>query len=548
MSGPFKAPSIWFLISLSCLLVLGFFLLYPLVTVFLGSFGRGGASGWAIVFAEPKYGRAIINSLILALTVTGFASLIGVPLAWCSARYDFPGKVIVSMLPLITLVIPEVISAQTWLMLLGNNGVITQWFSRQGFNPPSFYGWFGMITVMSFTYYTYIYIGTLAAIRGFDIQLEEAAQSLGTSPLLSRIRVVLPIVLPSILSSALLVFALVLGNFAVAMILSHKIELLSVMTYQAAVSESGSDPALQSTLASISIAIVMLVLFAQRHILSGSRRETTQGRKAVAVRLTQWRGALIGLLAGLVIVISLMPLAVLIAGAFTRARGPVMRWGEWTFANIERVLNNAPDPLINSLVYSLWATVIGIVASTLISYLIVKKRNSLTPLLDYIAMLPLAVSGTAIGISLLMTFNSGMVSMSGTAGIIILAYIVRRFPLGVRNASSTLYNIHDSIEEASVSLGVPPFRSFLNVVLPLMVPAIMAATVLTWTTTVAELSASIIVYSGGRETLPIQIFRLIDSGLMAQASVYGLILVLMIILPILVITRIMKVDLFSQGR
>ena len=278
MSGPFKAPSIWFLISLSCLLVLGFFLLYPLVTVFLGSFGRGGASGWAIVFAEPKYGRAIINSLILALTVTGFASLIGVPLAWCSARYDFPGKVIVSMLPLITLVIPEVISAQTWLMLLGNNGVITQWLSRQGFNPPSFYGWFGMITVMSFTYYTYIYIGTLAAIRGFDIQLEEAAQSLGTSPLLSRIRVVLPIVLPSILSSALLVFALVLGNFAVAMILSHKIELLSVMTYQAAVSESGSDPALQSTLASISIAIVMLVLFAQRHILSGSRRETTQGR------------------------------------------------------------------------------------------------------------------------------------------------------------------------------------------------------------------------------------------------------------------------------
>ena len=548
MKEPFKAPSNWFLISLACLLLLGFFLLYPLATVFLGSFGRGGASGWAMVLAEPKYGRAIINSLILALSVTGFASLIGVPLAWCSARYDFPGKVIVSMLPLITLVIPEVISAQTWLMLLGNNGVITQWLSRQGFNPPSFYGWFGLITVMSFTYYTYIYIGTLAAIRGFDIQLEEAAQSLGTSPLLSRIRVVLPIVLPSILSSALLVFTLVLGNFAVAMILSHKIELLSVMTYQAAVSESGSDPALQSTLASISIAIVMLVLFAQRHILAGSSRETTQGRKAVAVRLTQWRGALIGLLAGLVIVISLMPLAVLIAGAFTRARGPVMRWGEWTFANIERVLNNAPDPLINSLVYSVWATVIGIIASTLISYLIVKKRNSLTPLLDYIAMLPLAVSGTAIGISLLMTFNSGMVSMSGTAGIIILAYIVRRFPLGVRNASSTLYNIHDSIEEASASLGVPPFRSFLNVVLPLMVPAIMAATVLTWTTTVAELSASIIVYSGGRETLPIQIFRLIDSGLMAQASVYGLILVLMIILPILAITRIMKVDLFSQSR
>lgn len=541
-------PSVWFWGSLLCLLLLGLFLLYPLLTVFIGSFGRGDTSGWALVLADPKYKRAIVNSLVLATGVTGIASVIGVPLAWCSARYDFPGKALVTILPLITLVIPEVISAQTWLMLLGNNGLVTQWLQQRGFNPPSFYGWFGLITVMSFTYYTYIYIGTLAAIRGFDIQLEEAAQSLGSSPLLARLKVVLPIVLPAILSSALLVFTLVLGNFAVAMILSHKIELLSVMTYQAAVSEAGSDPALQSALATISIAIVMMVLFAQRHILSGGRRETMQGRKAEPVGLTHWRGALIGALAALVIVISLMPLGVLVAGAFTRARGPVMRWGEWTFANIERVFNNAPDPLVNSLTYSVWATAIGMVLSTAISYLIVKKRNSLTPLLDYIAMLPLALSGTAIGISLVMTFNNGPISLSGTASLIVLAYVVRRFPLGVRNASSTLYNIPDSIEEASISLGVPPLRSFINVVLPLMVPAIMAATVLTWTTTVAELSASVIVYSGGRETLPIQIFRLIDSGLMAQASVYGLILVLMIVLPILVITQIMKIDLFSQGR
>ena len=88
--------------------------------------------------------------------------------------------------------------------------------------------------------------------------------------------------------------------------------------------------------------------------------------------------------------------------------------------------------------------------------------------------------------------------------------------------------------------------SFLKVVLPLMVPAIAAAAVLTWTTTVAELSASIIVYSGGRETLPIQIYKLIDSGLMAQASAYGLILVVIILVPILVATRVFRVDLFSS--
>ena len=115
-----------------------------------------------------------------------------------------------------------------------------------------------------------------------------------------------------------------------------------------------------------------------------------------------------------------------------------------------------------------------------------------------------------------------------------------------RNASSTLYNIPCSIEDASVSLGVSPGRTFLKVVLPLMVPALAAAAVLTWTTTVAELSASIIVYSGGRETMPIQIFKLIDSNLMAQASAYGLILIAVILVPILIATRVFQIDLFSS--
>jgi iron(III) transport system permease protein len=358
--------------------------------------------------------------------------------------------------------------------------------------------------------------------------------------------VLLPVILPSVLASALLVFTLVVGNFAVAMILSHKIPLLSVLTYQAAVAESGSDPVMQSTLATVSVAIVMIVLFVQRVILARGRYETVQGRGAQPARLKGAAGLITGVLAALLTLVSLLPLGTLIAGAFTRARGPVMRWGEWTLANLERVLINAPDPIINTLIYASLATFVGIAFATLLSVLIVKKKTILTPLIDSLAMLPLALSGTVIGIGLVMSFNSGFLAITGTGAIIVLAYVVRRLPFGVRNASSTLYNIPNSIEEASVSLGVPPVRSFLNVVLPLMVPAILAATVLTWTTTVAELSASIIVYSGGRETLPIKIFRLIDSGLMAQASAYGLVLIAIIIVPIVVATRIGKVDLFAS--
>lgn len=546
MIGSRLTVSPWFVLSLAALVTLGVFLAWPLINVIAGSFGQGGASGWQTLLSDPKYLAAIFNTLVLGSVVTVLALLMGVPLAYLAARHDFPGKAIIALLPLITLIIPEVIAAQTWLMLLGNNGMITKFLAGLGVELPSFYGWFGLITVMSFTYYTYVYIGTVAAIKGADAQLEEAAQSLGTPPFESRLRVLLPIILPSILASALLVFTLVVGNFAVAMILSHKIPLLSVLTYQAAVSESGSDPVMQSTLATVSVTIVMLVLFVQRYVLARGRFETVQGRGARPTRLRGGAGAAIGIFAALITLISLMPLATLVAGAFTRARGPVMRWGEWTTANLERILLNAPDPIINTLIYAALATVIGIAFATLVSFLIVKKRNVLTPLIDSLTALPLALSGTVIGIGLVMSFNSGLLAITGTGAIIVLAYIVRRLPFGVRNASSTLYNIPDSIEEASTSLGVPPVRSFFAVVLPLMLPAIVAASVLTWTTTVAELSASIIVYSGGRETLPIKIFRLIDSGLMAQASAYGLVLIVIILVPIIVATRIGKIDLFAS--
>jgi len=433
--------SIWFWFSALALAILAVFLLYPLLNVLTGSIGSGGRNGWVTLAGDPKYFAAILNTIVLGIAVTLTTTLIGVPLAYFTARFDFPGKGIVAVLPLITLVIPEVIAAQTWLMMLGNNGFITRWLGGHGIDMPSFYGWPGLITVMTFTYYTYIYIGTLAAIRGFDVQLEEAAQSLGTSPARSRLNVMLPVVLPSVLASALLVFTLVVGNFATATILGSRVPLLSVLTYQAAVAEGGSDPVMQSTLATVSIALVMIVLFVQRWIVSRGRHEVTQGRGARAEKLRGLPGLFIGLAAGLLVIVSLLPLGSIVIGAFTVSRGPVMRWGEWTTAHVERLVKIAPDPVINTLLYSAAATVIGITFSAIVSYLIVKKRNILTPALDYLTALPLALSGTIIGIGLIMSFNTGFLPLTGTASIIVLAYVVRRLPFGIRNSSSTLYNI-----------------------------------------------------------------------------------------------------------
>lgn len=535
----------WFWISILALIPLFLFILYPLVNVFISSLSGDDTSGWKELIQSPEYFLAIKNTLILAFIVTFICSLLGVPLAYVMARYRFPGKSLIAILPLITIVLPEVISAQTWLMLLGNRGVITLFLAGYGIRLPTFYGWFGLIISMSFMYYSYIYIGTIAAISKFDVQLEEAAQSLGTNPVYSRFKVMLPVIMPAILASSLLVFTMVIGNFAISMILSHGMPLLSVKTYQAALAEGSTNVTMQSTLASVSIFIVLSVLFVNRWIISRGNYEIVQGRHAPVISLRNLSGFFVAIGAGLIMIISLMPLVTVLIGAFTKSRGPVMYWGQWTFDNILRVFTTASGPLINSLIYASIATVLSVLFTAMVSYLIVKKPTIITKLLDYISAIPLALSGTVLGIGLITSFNGSWLPLVGTSTIIVVAYVIRRMPFGMRNSQSILHNIPNSLEEASISLGSAPVRTFFYVVLPVMLPAIISAAALTWTTTIAELSASILLYSGGRETLPIQVYRLIDSGLMSYASAYGLVLILIILLPILLVTKVMKIDIFA---
>lgn len=296
MSDSIRTP--WFWLTVLALALLSLFVLYPLANILTASVTGNGPSGWARLLDNPKYLQAIGNTLVLATVVTIIATLIGVPLAYVTARHSFPGKALIALLPLITLVIPEVIAAQTWLMMLGNNGLITRGLRDFGIRLPSFYGWFGLITSMSFIYYTYVYIGVVSAIARFDAQLEEAAQSLGTAPGKSRLKVMLPVIMPAVLASALLVFTMAVGNFAISMILSHRLPLLSVVTYQAAVAEGASDITMQSTLASASVLIVMAVLFVNRWIVRRGKYEIVQGRAqshspcgACAARWSRhWRG------------------------------------------------------------------------------------------------------------------------------------------------------------------------------------------------------------------------------------------------------------------
>ncbi len=539
----------WGVLTAISLALLLFFVLYPLAVLFSNSVtGQDGGftlEGFKALLADSQYVEAFGNTLILGLAVTACTVLVGVPFAYMVARFDFPLKNLVAILPVLTIVIPEIIVGQSWLLILGNNGILTNLLGDAGISLPSFYGWTGMLFSMTLVYYTYIYLGVLAALRGFDGQLEEAGLSLGTPPLLTKLRVLVPVLLPAVLVNALVVFTLVVGNFALAMLLGSRVPLLSVMTYNTFVSEMGGSPTLQSAMSVVSIAIVAIVLFFQKRVVERKVYTMTQGRAPAATRVRSWTALLYTSGVGLIIFISLLPLIVVFIAAFTKTSGPVMQWGQWSLASMQRALHGAPEPILNSLKFASLATVLGVAFAVLVSYLTIKKRSASTQVLDYIVVLPLTISGTVLGIALVQTFNTGWLVLAGTSGIMVLCYTVRRLPFAVRNASSVLFNIPESIEEASISLGVSPLMTFFKVILPAMKASIISAAILMWLTTISELSASIVAYSGGLETMPIAIFRQVDGGRLGMASAYGAALVTVIVLPIIVSVKAFRIKLFS---
>lgn len=540
----------WGILSVISIALAAYFILYPLATLLINSLqnesGQISLDGFVQLIEDSTYREAFINTLTLGVIVTGATVLIGVPFAYMVARFDFPFKNLIAVLPVVTIVIPEIIVGQSWLMVFGNNGLLTNALEGLGIEVPSFYGWIGMIFSMTLVYYMYIYLGVLAALRGFDSQLEEAGLSLGTTPLSTKLKVLVPVILPAVLANALVVFTLVIGNFALSILLGGRVPLLSIMTYNAFLNEMGGSPVLQSTMSVVSIGIVAIALYVQKRVVERKNYAMTQGRTHIAVRVKSWPATVFVVLMSSVVLLSMLPLMIVFIAAFTKTSGPVMKWGSWSVENLLRVLSLAPEPVLNSLKFASLATLLGVSFAVIISYLVIKKKSYITQLLDYLTALPLTISGTILGIALVQTYNDGPVVLTGTAIIMVLCYTIRKLPFALRNASSTLFNIPDSIEEASLSLGVPPLKTFVKVVLPAMRASAISAAILMWVTTISELSASIVVYTGGFETMPIAIFRQVDGGRLGIASAYGAVLVSVIILPIFVAIKVFRINLFSS--
>lgn len=544
MLGRLRRDPAWLALAVLAIGVLGVFLVWPLLSMLGKSFvdadGHYGGSGYVRFFADASYREVLWNTLLLGAVVTTTSMLLGGALALLVARFAFPLAGLVAALPLVTLVIPDVVVAASWVLVLGRQGLLNGWLEALRVQLPSLYSWWGLVFVMTLNNYVYAFVAVLVGLKSMDRSLEEAALSLGR-PLASVLRgVTLPLVLPSVFAGALIVFTHVIGSFGVPAILGARTPVLAVKAYNEFVSEMGGNPQMQTTMASLLVALGAGMLLIQKLIVERRQFQMESGRGPAPLPI---RGPHAALATGgvlFVVALSLLPALVVFITAFTPSVGPVLRYGGFTLVHLQQALVRAPQALYNSLFLSSVATVAGVLFSVATAYLVVKRRSGLTHALDVLVMLPLTIAGTVLGISLINAFNSGPLVLTGSWLIMALAYFLRRVPTSVRAAVGPLHNLKDSIEEASMSLGVSPVRSFFRVVLPVIGPSVIAAAVLMWVTTLSELSATVVLYFGGMNTMPIEIFQQVDSGRLALACAYSVVLLLAIFIPLALARWIFK--------
>jgi iron(III) transport system permease protein len=531
-----------FTVTFGALALLALFLLYPLSLVLNASLrvdGTGAVTlaNYAKIFASKYYVNSIANSMTAAALATIGATLIGTPLAFCLARVDLPGKTLLLTLATLPLVLPSFVAAYALVLMFGHAGIITTGLRAVGIPIGPIYGLTGITIVFSLTLYPYVLMPAIAAFKAIDISIEEAARNLGASRLHAFRTVLLPVAMPAVLAGALLVFIEALENFGVPVVLAEDRPFLAVDIFKLFAGEADNNPAAAGALSVLLIASTAIVLLVQRRYLN--RRSFTTNARSVPppVPLSRgWRAVATAFSWGMVI-LSLLPFLAVLFVSFLKFRGPVLTWN-LGWSNYSALLAGSYQPLYNTLML---ATVTAIVATLLgapIGYIVTRHRGGLSNVLDAIGMVPFAVSGTVLAIGLIIAFNSGPLILTGGWLILVIAYVVRKLPFSIRSSAAIVHQIEPSLEEASINLGVSPFRTFLTITVPLMASGLVGGMILVWITAASELSSTIVLYTSRWSTMTVRMYQFLEGGEGAgSASAAAAILILFTAGPLLLVHR-----------
>lgn len=526
------------------MIFLAIFLLYPLVLTLLRAFWKPVEGlefpGWSLdgfkqFFTSNLYMKSLKNSFIVSISVTLFSLLIGIPMGYCVARVKIPGKKLILSLGMLPIIMPSFVGAYTWVILLGNKGIIRvflNWLlSPFGIEVPSIYGMFGMILCMTLTYYPFVFQLAYGAFASANSLLEESAMLMGAKNGRIMRTITLPLIMPSLGAAALLVFVRAIGNFGIPAVIGGSNYVLPTLIFFEVNGFFNINGA--CAIAVVNVAITAIVLYVQKYVVSRHEYETISSTHK-ELKQHEGKGARIAatIYCGIILVVSLLPqLTIIIMSFFTKWVGLLPEG--FTFANYLRIPKYSHRELFNSFFLSITATLLCAILGSLVAYITERKKPKGAALLDLSIMAPFILPGTVVSIALLSAFSgNSAIRLTGTYTIIIISYMIRRTPYVYRSVSAQLTQLNPSLEEASTISGASWFYTFRKVSVPLIMPAIISGSIMTLTTLLQELSTTILLYSGKTRTVPIQIYGAVQDGKLGEASALSVILLVVVFIII----------------
>ena len=533
----------WNIVTFLIIIVFAIFLIYPLLSLFLDGFKDSKSGVWSLMnyiqfFSKKYYTSALVNSFKLTISVTVIAVLIGVPLAYFMSFYKIKGKGVLEVLFIISMMSPNFIGAYSWILLLGRNGSVTKFLEKAlGINMPSIYGFAGMLLVFSLKLYPFIYIYVSGALKKIDVALSEAAESLGCGGLKKVFTVIMPLITPTLVAAALLVFMNCMADFGTPALIGEGYRVMPTLVYSEFVGESGGSANFAACMATIMIIITALVFFLQKWYINTKSFTMSSIRPIQPKEPKGLFKVLIYLYIYLLAGLSIIPQAMVVYTSFKATKMQVFVDG-FSLGSYKKVADKALAAVTNTYVFCFFAIVIIITLGMLIAYLTVRRRSVLTSAIDSIAMFPYIVPGSVLGITLLIAFNHKPLMLAGTAFIIIISLVIRRLAYTLRSSSAILYQISPSMEEAAVSLGDTPAKSFVKVTAKMMLPGVASGAILSWITIINELSSSVMLYTSKTKTMSVAIYNEVIRASYGPAAALASILTLTTVISLLVFFKV----------
>jgi iron(III) transport system permease protein len=497
--------------------------------------------------------RALVNSVAISVYSVAGAGVVGTLLAYLFYRFDFPLRRFMMGVAVLPLALPPLVGVLAFLFLYGESGILprtVQLLLGLDAVPFSFDGLWAVWLVHVYTMYVYFYLFVASALRSIDGGLLEASADLGAHGFRTFVRVILPQLRPSLIGASLLVFMISMASFTAPLLFAGNDPFLTLQIFNY---KTNGNLDLSAAVSCVLTIICLIFLLAIE--LGGRKKVHRTASKGVASKPTLVGKGLtrIFLMSGVALFLTLILLPigtiVLISLAETGSWTLQVIPERYTFENYAKLFSEPQilKPILNSLRMAGVATAANIVFGVAAGLLISKVRLRGTTLLRILTALPFAIPGTVIAVNLILTFNTpsplsaGQV-LVGTFWILPLAYFIRNIPLIVRATTAALDGMDDSLVEASADLGARPRMTFRRVVLPLILPGVLAGTLLTFVAALGEFVSSIMLYVYSNRPISVEILaqlRLFDFG---SAAAYSVLLMIMVVIASL------STRLLSRGR